>query len=751
MKKIIALHLSLILLFTSIQGAFAATPPSNCENGECAQEMIRKLESLNSLFQSTCLPKKGMTDTEIKSHFEKYGVTEACWKMITEIKHLEDQLQGVKSQLEARLGCEGGLCKDPNSGQESLNSQLLEMQKVEKKLSCTEEKKSAVKSSCGNDLKCTVYASVLGIGGYLAEKMITDESKIKGCNLGDDGCAVQLVTGLLKSIVTFFEGAWDLLKAGGKYAGKKAGEFWDWVTAADDHASTSQLSLAEASTDEGVLDMLMKDFPGTMNNIIQGLIAALKEWMKNDVFCQKWEGVPHFGKCLEPSTDYDCVSCKTMVTGVCSMVGTIVAEVVPAFLTGGLASAAKYGVNGASKIAKVFKVSDKAMDAFKASKVAKYTMEAATKVDDVLKVSKGLKLAKEAVELALSGIGKYLLSPARLLAKSSISAIAELSKKGSLYLVQTKFGKSIIFTGKVASTAGKVILYPIDNPMTTWAFKAGERTFEKALKIGSPKLVTSSKVIQTAIKSDQAIEDVLIKLERSQLSSNPQASKILELEEELLSKVLPKRQSMASELLASDQAKFEELIATLYPELKYGGLASKLGPDAVLKAEQELLDLISKLPEGAQKNELMRKFELLVADGEARRKIVGKSRVGGKKQPEDDFENLKDVEVPQVNPQIYEDMAKDKSYSVILDSVDEARKKTTARSLKLLQDSGMRPEEVAAVYKRHEKYFEYVSKNSPADSDAASMLAEYIKRQKKAGIADDVLDKKLADAFKGCK
>jgi hypothetical protein len=750
MKKFISLQLIFILILSSLNHTWASTPPADCENGECVEELITKLERINSLYKSQCLPKKDMSPSEIKSYHEKNGVTENCWKLITDINRLEKQLSTLQTQLETRLGCEGGACQDPNASSQSLNAQLSQLQSIEQNLSCNETKKAQVKASCGQDLKCSLYASAFILGGYLAERVIPENYKMTNCHLGQDSCALQLSTGFLKSVVTFFEGAWDLLKAGGNYVGSKAGEFWDWVTEADDHASTSQLALAEASQEEGVLDLLMKDFSGTMGKIFEALIASLKEWMKNDVFCQKWEGVPHFGKCLEPMTEFDCLSCKTMLTGVCSITGTLVAEVVPAFLTGGLLSAAKHGVNGASKIAKLFKVSDKALDALKATKAGQMALKATTKVDDAVKASRGLTAAKTAIQSALSGIKAYLLSPVRAAVKNSLTALTELTKKGTIYVMESPAGKVISFSGTALKTTGTVLMYPVENSMTVWAFKAGERTFDKAFKLGAPKLVTSSHLTSTAIKADSAIENLLINLEKAKMNSNPSAAKILELEEQLFTALSPKRRTLLDEVLKQDNIDFEDLIRTLYPELKYGDLASKLGKDTILKSEKELLELLSQLPAGAKKDDLLRQFELLVADGEARRKIVGSSRVGGQTLPEDQFENLRTVEVPQMNPQILEEMERNPTFSVILESVDQARKKSTAKSLKLLQEGGLSPEQAGLAYKRHEKYFNHVSKTTPPDSDAPAMLAEYIKRQKKAGISDEVIDQRLKEAFKGC-
>src|SRR5690606_32800413 len=123
--------------------------------------------------------------------------------------------------------------------------------------------------------------------------------------------------------------------------------------------------------------------------------------------------------------------------GLCTVTGTIVAEIVPAFLTGGLITAVKHGVNGASKISKLFKVSNAGLKTVQKSKVGKLAVQSSNKLDDTLKVSKSLQAAKVAVQASLSAINKYLLSPTRKLLKTSFSLLSNSAKKSHIYLAES--------------------------------------------------------------------------------------------------------------------------------------------------------------------------------------------------------------------------------------------------------------------------------------------------------------------------
>jgi hypothetical protein len=626
MKKLIACKLAFVFLLGSLTslGPISvswAQSQSSCENGECIEKLIDRLENLGEVFKKQCLPSEGLKSNDLKSHFEENGLSEQCWKLITEINHLEAELQKHETRLNEKLGCETGECKQPHSD-DSLNSQLTTLTRVEQNLSCTEPKKQTIKNQCPNDMACVLTATALGVGGYLAELVVPDNIKPNDCHLGDDSCMTQLATGFLKSVISFFEGAWDLLKMAGKKASQKMTDFWNWVSGAENHSSTSQLAMAKASEDQGVFDMLVNDFPGTIKKMFTALVSALKEWMKTDIFCQKWSGAPHFSTCQTPTESFDCIPCKTMVNGICAISGTIIAEIVPSFLTGGLVTAAKHGMNGAAKIARLFKVSDSGLKAIKNSKVAKLAVQTSTKVDDVLKVSKGLKAAKVAVEAALKAIRTYLLSPTRKILKQSIGVLTQAVKSGGVYVAESRAGKILIFSGKTLKTAGKIIIYPIENPMTTFAFKAGERSFEKLFKLGAPKLAKSTTVSLVLAKHESALDTLIAKIEEAKIKPS-KSSSLVALEEELLAKIRPKRKELLKQILESGEVEFEDILKHVYPELQYGDLAKKLSPDQILAGEKELYLEIEKMADGPIKEKLFKKYNAHIIQGEARARVVG--------------------------------------------------------------------------------------------------------------------------------
>ena len=624
MKKIISFSIILSLLSTSLpvfsEPVKQTVKASSCENGECVPGLIEEVKDLGELYRKECLPGK-ILDREIKKYHQENALSEECWQRITRINFLESELNKHKNNLESKVGCESGECRQPK---DNVSEQLKALTNVNENLICTAEKKELIKNTCSSDLECVMMSSVTNIGGYLAEKIIPASYKPKNCHLGDDNCVTQLATSFFKATVTFFKGSWELLKMAGNAVGGTIKDLWSKVAAAEDHSSTSQLALAKASEDKGFFDELTKDFPGTMRKVWDTFVAATKEWLKASVFCQKWSGAPHFSKCLQPTESFDCIPCKTMVTGFCSISGTLVAEIVPAFLTGGLFTAAKHGISGASKISKLFKVSDKSMDTVKQSRLGKMAIDAGSKSDETLKISKGIEASRKVASSSLSAINKYLLTPSRNALKASYSALSELFKAGSASLAVTSAGKVLSFSGTALKNTVKVILYPIDNPMTAMAFKTGARSFEKALKIGKPKLAVETAVSASIVSRQPQLESLLAKLDEAKLASDE--AKVLKLEKDLLSQIEPLRLEAAKSALADDKVNLNEVITKLYPELQYGNLAKSLSVEKVLAAEKELYLEIARLSDTNQRALLLEKFKTHIGDGSARKNILGDNK-----------------------------------------------------------------------------------------------------------------------------
>lgn len=614
---------------TTTSSAFK--PERDCKEGKCVDGLIAKLESLeNEGYKKSCLPKgKSLSEKQLKAHFENNPVSESCWGLFIEMEATRNKLIAVQRWLQDEQCAESGECSGKKRTVDvGLSGTGLEaIGAVEEKLSCTPQKKKEVQNKCGSDALCAITASAMTMAGPVADLLMPSSLKKSGCSVGQDSCLVQLATAFVKSVFSFFEGIWGLLKDAGKYVGKKATQFWNWVTEAEDASSSAQLAMAKASEEEGVFQMLRKDFGGTMKKVWTGLVEAIKSWVKNDVFCQKWSGTPHFSQCLQPSDGIDCLPCKTMISGLCNAVGYIAAEIVPAFLTGGLVTAAKYGASGAAKIAKGFKVSNKLIAAVKKSKVAENVMSKASAAKKVILSTKVVSKTAQVLNSLLTKIGTHLVRPSAKLYKGAQNSLSKLMASSKIWMVETKTGRVIAFSANAVKTSAKVAIWPIENSMTIKAFKLGQKTFDKAFKVvlskaqvtGGLAVVATAKSASALQKTDEAYSAVV---RASHAADDVKPALVVEAQDNLRTQAINvKRGEIVSSFKSNNSVKLNQIVDELYPELHYGNLAKKIGPEEIVKAERELLESIGKIDNETLRNQLTQEY-LQHTSSRIRQKVV---------------------------------------------------------------------------------------------------------------------------------
>jgi hypothetical protein len=584
MKNTISLLLAILMTFQSFGSEKRFSE-------DYISHLVFELESLNTEFSQNCL-----TEFKQNQSYEEYilenGISERCYVMFNEIQVKEEELSRIGIDLEQKISSlEIASCRQDQTV-DLLSGNLNKLSEVTNKLSCTKEREREVKNSCGRDLNCFMFASALGVGGIVAEKLMPESMKIPGCNLQNDSCATQLATGFIKAVLSFFDGVWDLLKMAGEGIKKQWNNFWNWVTDAEDHTSTSQLAMSEASEEDGVFDMLVNDFSGTMTKIWQGLVGALKEWVKNDVLCEEWEGIPRFSECKRPYTELACTSCKTFATGLCGASGVILAEIVPAFLTGGIVSAAKFGIGASVKIAKGFsKVSSSAARAVKASKIGKTAKRSSQSIGRALKLSQNVNKSITPLRSSLNLTSKYLSSPLSKKLSQVSRGLEKLRSKHKVFMAETKTGRVLVFGTRALKNAGKIAIYPIENPLTVAAFKSGMTGFDNVFNYGQKAFINLSKV----------------------------ASKTQKIKPSEISKI---RGDLTSEFFENKYENLDDIVENLYPELRY---TKNYNADDVVKAEKEIWEKITQVENGDYKDKLIEAFHYKVVGSTARKRIIDKT------------------------------------------------------------------------------------------------------------------------------
>lgn len=583
----------------------------DCPEGKCLPDLVKEAEELTKKARADkCLPSENATEAQVNAFYDGKEISEECFSLLQALKIANDKIILVQSILEGGPLLSGDLqCRTDGNVNPEIAPTLMQLAEHQDN-QCTEEKAKKVSAQCNDDLMCALKSSSTNILGPLA-KIVSLDSVFKNylpkdCDAVADNCFSQLLLGFADAAWNFLVGVKDLAVMG-----------WKALWGIESKTSDAQLGLAKASEEPSVFSALVNDFPGSMKKLWGGLTTLIKEWLKTDVFCEKWEGTPHFSKCLEPYTDFDCLSCKTMIRGGCSALGNVLAEIVPAFLTGGAVTVIKHGASAATKLAKGLKVSSKLRTAMKA-----------TKLD---------KAAKVASTLAKSGITKFkAIGTAYLnsvLHKSTMLALSKfkgLVDNGLARMVVAGGKRSLVLGGKGLGSTFKVVMFPLDNALTRKAFEKGMSLAEIPFKGRAAAMAGGVRAAELSSKSVAALREVddigaeLALLEARLAGPRPinptaqQAAALVEdarnfqkLRTEYLQAAASKRAPILDDVFTKspDKIKIDDVINDLYPELRYDDeLVKGLTRSKIAEAEADLLSRIKKVQDPKIREQLTMEF-----------------------------------------------------------------------------------------------------------------------------------------------
>ena len=680
MKRIISLILCVALVLPSVvvtQEAQAAAAPRDsfnvekeCKNGKCIEGLMDLADAkIIQARKDKCLPPAG-TENET-AWFESTAMTPDCLVQIKEIEEIHAKLQKVQAHYANEIEeDQEQMCKaeEANVGIDLNNQRAIAAAAAN--AACSPEKQKQVAQRCAGDSVCALMSSAVPfLGATVANKIIPESKRSGSCSAKGDNCLVQMGTAFVKSVFGFFGGAWDLLKAAGsavlngvKNAGRK---FWGWVTGAENKSSTSQLAAAKASKNDGIFQMLKNDFFGTMGKLWSGLVGALSEWLSNDVFCQEWAGTPRYSECTRPAKGIACTNCKTVINGMCAISGVVIAEVIPAFLTGGLVTAAKYGVSAASKLSKLVRVSAASQRLIKNSSRLKSIItpmsSALRKIDRITMASRFGRTALSALKIAMRSIGRYMLKPAVVALKKSLSAMKAVARTSKTYVMMTPAGPVITFGTKVAKGAGKVLMFPFENFMTVKSFEIGEKFFEKIFqKAGTARLFGGVRpaLAAEASKAIGVIDDAYLDMQLTRVVKLPGSEFATKAEADYIRALRVNRGRVVDNYLdGKPSIPLKNLVDDLYPDLNYGKFAKHVSPEDVRKTEGELMEAIGRMSNTAQRDRLMAEYQAHLASSARADALVGtptftRTEVLANAGLSDEARAAKALEVAKVDPAV---------------------------------------------------------------------------------------------------
>ncbi len=436
------------------------------------EKVLKAAQKLQSEMEKDYYEFKRVCEPSISSEKAIY-----CKNLALRVKKSNEILPKLFTAVETKVGSSDCVNCSSHVQKTVLNSDSMPDLGESQKLTCTEEQKTINKQKCGKDIACAIGSSALS-SLLLVQEALGKKPKANACLSSQNDCVTNFVSAMIDSLVSLVTGIADLLGMALKWTGEKLSDFWDRVTGVEDATATAQHLLNKMSDAD---KKEVKTNPiQWVTNLAKGIWEGITIWLKEDIFCEQWAGIPRASACLQPATSYDCLSCRTALMGVCSAGGVIAAEVLPAFLTGGAVNVAGKAGKTANAFAKFVK----------ASKSYKKVASAVDKLSDI-----------RAIRLATQGVKKT-----GLVIKTGVKPVAHVTKasfqkvsSGYKAMVGTK---GFQLTSKALDKAAKYSGLKYTNKVMDEAYKLGYKVVDDIA--GEAE---KSRTVYVRLKAAQAFTD----------------------------------------------------------------------------------------------------------------------------------------------------------------------------------------------------------------------------------------------------
>lgn len=299
-----------------------------------------------------------------------------CKKVAIRISEAEATMNNLLARLEDPHVSGPHLCQVSHTSLQSQQFKQLEgdVHNVLKN-QCIKEDQNRGKGNCIREIGCSINSSLILIASLgLADFIIpAREAGEDSCISFKDECLTNLMTGLIDMVVTSIKDVWTLIKMTGSWGIEKGRNFWDWVVSAEDETSKTQEVIQGLSQED--IEEIEKEPKGWPTKVLKGISVMFSEWMRTDIFCEKWSGTPHLSECTQPMKGWGCLGCQAMITGICSAGGSLIGLLGESFLAGGVISALAKGSGGIKAALNMIKSSSNYKQAITRVKATKFVRQ----------------------------------------------------------------------------------------------------------------------------------------------------------------------------------------------------------------------------------------------------------------------------------------------------------------------------------------------------------------------------------------
>lgn len=382
-----------------------------------------------------------------------------CKNLAIRIKKSRDLLLKVTTHLESKVNEDCAHCSTEVKNSVINPTAIPNLDALQ----CTEADMKTKNESCEKEVLCSIASSVMTGFVEIADLLL---EKPHGCFSSQNSCISNFVSALIDTVVSLVTGIWDALGMAGDWVGNKISNFWHTVRGVESKTADAQNIINQMSDED--LKSVKSNPIQWIKNLTTNIWRGIDLWMKEDIYCEQWDGIPRASKCVRPMKGFDCISCHTKIAGTCSAGGAIIGQLVPAFLTGGAVNLVARGAEGAKVFAKFIQTS-------------KSYEKMASQVEKLSNV-RAIALMVKPVQVtasALTASTKYVSQATRLKARALIES-------GKQTLNTPLFKVTLKALDKAATHTGLRAVAELNNTFYRSGYKFVDRVAEKTIaKIGS--------------------------------------------------------------------------------------------------------------------------------------------------------------------------------------------------------------------------------------------------------------------------
>ncbi|MGE3611201.1 MAG: hypothetical protein AB7I27_16535 [Bacteriovoracaceae bacterium] len=340
------------------------------------------------------------------------------------------------------------------------------------KISCSEKEKNRNSEKCLEDFGCMVGSSLLSLPLFMKDTLSNSPGQ---CLSSQNDCVTNFISSLVDTLVTLVTDLWDLLETVASWGKDKWNSFWHDTRAIEDKTSDAAHVLSKMSEDD--VNSFKKHPLNWVSNLAKNIWKGINQWLKEDIFCEKWQGIPRMSQCLKPMESWDCLSCRTKLMGTCSSLGVVGSIVVTEIITGGLFNVGELGVQGARVV----------VDAIKSSK-------------QYQKAAKGVEgISEVGIIKATTELGKRTISPIVVASSKVMTTL-----KDHFWLM--KQSKSFQTTMKAMQKTLKYTGLKAISDIQAYFFNLGYKSMDKATKVSKTKLAILAEMKEKNVHEIQRLE-----------------------------------------------------------------------------------------------------------------------------------------------------------------------------------------------------------------------------------------------------